>query len=105
MLLLGANVWEEQIASLIRVTRLGDLGSVLRLPLTINVDPSSPILVTLMMEAIRSSETPALRRVARSNIPEDGILHGDSTFLRNVSSRQHIVTSQKSVCTRKKNNF
>jgi hypothetical protein len=41
--------------SIIRVTRIGELHSVFRLLVTANV-PSSPILVTLMKEAIRSTE-------------------------------------------------
>jgi hypothetical protein len=36
------------------------LGSILRLLVTANVFPSSPILVTLMIKAIRSSETSVL---------------------------------------------
>jgi hypothetical protein len=48
------------------------LRSVLRLLVTANV-PSLPILVTLMMEAINSSETSILSRAKRRNIPEDGI--------------------------------
>jgi hypothetical protein len=39
------------------------LSSVLRLLVTANIVSSSPIIVTLMMEAIRSSETSVLTRV------------------------------------------
>jgi hypothetical protein len=54
--------------------RIAAINRVLRLLVTANGVPSSPILVTLMMEAIRSSETSVLIRSTRRNITEDGIL-------------------------------
>jgi hypothetical protein len=74
---------EELSASMIGVTRIGELGtlavtsnlrSVRQLLLTANV-PSSTILVTLMMEALRSSETSVPTRTTRREIQEDAILH------------------------------
>jgi hypothetical protein len=49
--------------------------SVRRLLVKANVLLSSPIHVTLMMEAIIFSETSVLIRATRRNIPEDDVLH------------------------------
>jgi hypothetical protein len=63
------------------VIRIGELAhfvflrSVHRLLVTAHVVPSSPILVTPIMEALSSSETSVLTRATGRSIQEGGILH------------------------------
>jgi hypothetical protein len=67
---------------------------VLQLLLTANVVLSSLILLTLMMEAIRSSEASVLTRATRRYIPEDAIIH---SHRRENPQTLHIINWLDSV--------
>jgi hypothetical protein len=85
------NVSKECITTIIRARGIGELGtlavttdacreyvflcSVRRLLVMANLVPSSPILVTLMMEELSSTETSVLTGATQRNNPEDGIIH------------------------------
>jgi hypothetical protein len=82
--LVRTDVSVERIVAIIKVSRTGERGT---LEVTSNrsklrrntmYSSSSTILVTLIMEAIHSSETSVLTRATQRNIPEDGIPHSQS---------------------------
>jgi hypothetical protein len=59
--LVRTYVSEKFIASITREKRIDELGTPLELLVTSNLVPSSLLLSTLIMEAIRSSESPFLQ--------------------------------------------
>jgi hypothetical protein len=76
------DVSEERIASMIRMKRMGALERTLA---GNSIVHSSPILISLMIEAIRSPETLGLTRATCRNIPEGGIFIITAVKNSNVS--------------------
>jgi hypothetical protein len=112
--LVRTDVSEEPSSSFIRVTRIGQLGTTLAvtsnwrtlvflrsvrwLLVAACVVSSSPILVTLMKEALSSSKTSVLTRATRRNIPEDAILHAPACLERIGLSWWYLFRDKKLTC-------
>jgi hypothetical protein len=73
------------------------LRSLLQLIITTNIVPSSPILVTLMRVALRSTEMTILTTATRRNMPDNGILQNDCQLRNKNAWICHVsdITSRK----------
>jgi hypothetical protein len=76
------DVSEERITSMITVKRIGEnfFVACFGLLVTLSVVRTTPILITLIMEPIISSETSVLTRITQRHILEDGTLQNQPIF-------------------------
>jgi hypothetical protein len=106
--LVRTDVSEEfSASSFISVTRNGELGttlavtsfrSVRRLLVTASVVPSSPILVTLMKEALSSSETSVFIRSVRRLLVTGSVVPSSPILFAVI--KEALSSSETSVLTR-----
>jgi hypothetical protein len=93
--LVRSDVSEERMASIIRVERINELG--ITLPVT-SVVPSSPILFTLMMAVIRTSETSILTRAAERHIQKTAFFIVTAVKVSNLTLRGRGLKRKSTVC-------
>jgi hypothetical protein len=83
------DVSEELIPSIIRMTRVGELGTNLIVTSNRSTLRRNTIVFNPDNRGDSSSETSVLRRATRPNIPEDGSLH---CFIQNDAFGQYKRT-------------